>query len=304
MSAGKPPGGPEPAATAGSRGPGPSFTRCPSQYLRKRCGLRHASKIGMRRAPPNPRGRSGWPGGQARPRPSSCHDLTRRNPSRPASWPGPGWSGHGRLLRRAPGSVLRGRRIGDFGVAPPLLGGDHRRHPHRSRAVSWVYPTIAERSGRWAWRRELLLAGHFWAWIASVQLTTIANSAVLVSTQPLFVAGFSVWFLREHPAPRQWLGIIVAVIGAGVIGWGDFALGGTALVGDGLAILASIMAAGYFSIGRSLRQKLDLWAYTGLVYGAAAVILTVGGSGQPRNAPHGLSRHRTGRCFWLWPPFP
>ncbi len=121
-----------------------------------------------------------------------------------------------------------------------------------------------------------LLAGHFWAWIASVQLTTIANSAVLVSTQPLFVAAFSVWFLKEHPAPRQWLGIVVAVIGAGIIGWGDLAIGGTALGGDGLAILASIMAAGYFSIGRSLRQKLDIWAYTGLVYGAAAVILTVG----------------------------
>jgi drug/metabolite transporter (DMT)-like permease len=36
------------------------------------------------------------------------------------------------------------------------------------------------------------------------------------------------------------------------------------------------MAAGYFSIGRSLRQKLDLWAYTGLVYGAAAMVLTLG----------------------------
>jgi drug/metabolite transporter (DMT)-like permease len=127
-----------------------------------------------------------------------------------------------------------------------------------------------------------LLAGHFWAWIASVQLTTIANSAVLVSTQPLFVAGFSVWFLREHPAPRQWLGIIVAVMGAGVIGWGDFALGGRALLGDGLALVASVMAAGYFSIGRSLRQKLDLWAYTGLVYGAAAVLLSVAVLATPR----------------------
>jgi drug/metabolite transporter (DMT)-like permease len=128
----------------------------------------------------------------------------------------------------------------------------------------------------------VLLAGHFWAWVASVQLTTIANSAVLVSTQPLFVAGFSVWFLREHPAPRQWLGILVAVVGAAIIGWGDFALGQRALMGDGLALLASVMAAGYFSIGRSLRQKLDLWAYTGLVYGAAAVVLTLGVLGMPR----------------------
>jgi drug/metabolite transporter (DMT)-like permease len=118
-----------------------------------------------------------------------------------------------------------------------------------------------------------LLAGHFWAWVASIQYTTIANSAVLVSTQPLFVAGLSVAFLGEHPAKRQWLGIVVAILGAGVIGLGTVQVGGRALVGDGLALSAAVMSAGYFSIGRSLRQKLDLWAYVGIVYGASAALL-------------------------------
>lgn len=120
-----------------------------------------------------------------------------------------------------------------------------------------------------------LLAGHFWAWVASIQHTTIASSSVLVSTQPLFVAGLSVVFLREYPSPRQWLGIGVAVGGAGIIGWGDFTLGGSALLGDALALSAGMMSAGYFTIGRVLRRKLDLWAYTGLVYGAAALPLTL-----------------------------
>jgi drug/metabolite transporter (DMT)-like permease len=120
-----------------------------------------------------------------------------------------------------------------------------------------------------------LLAGHFWAWVASIQLTTIASSSVLVSTQPIFVATFSVLFLGEHPARRQWLGIIVAVVGAGIIGWGDFGSGSTAFLGDALALSAGLMAAGYFTIGRSLRKKLDLWAYTGVVYGAAALPLTL-----------------------------
>ena len=121
----------------------------------------------------------------------------------------------------------------------------------------------------------LLLAGHFWAWVASIQFTTIANSAVLVSTQPLFVAGLSVAFLGEHPTRRQWLGIVVAILGAVVIGFGAFGVGGTALLGDALALSAAVMSAGYFSIGRSLRKKLDLWAYTGIVYGAAALLLLV-----------------------------
>jgi len=121
----------------------------------------------------------------------------------------------------------------------------------------------------------LLLAGHFWAWVASIQFTTIANSAVLVSTQPLFVAGLSVVFLGEHPTRRQWVGIGVAILGAVVIGFGAFGLGGRALLGNALALSAAVMSAGYFSIGRKLRKKLDLWAYTGIVYGAAAALLLV-----------------------------
>lgn len=119
----------------------------------------------------------------------------------------------------------------------------------------------------------LFLAGHFWSWIASVQLTTVASSVVLVSTHPFFVAGIAVAFLGERPSPREWAGIGVAVAGAAVIGWGDMALGGGALLGDGLALLAALLVALYYAIGRRLRQKLDLWAYVALVYGVAAVAL-------------------------------
>jgi len=119
----------------------------------------------------------------------------------------------------------------------------------------------------------VLLAGHFWAWVASIQFTSIANSAVLVSTQPLFVAALSVAFLGEYPTRRQWVGIVVAILGAVVIGFGAFGIGGRALLGDALALSAAVMSAGYFSIGRSLRKKLDIWAYTGIVYGAAGMVL-------------------------------
>lgn len=119
----------------------------------------------------------------------------------------------------------------------------------------------------------VFLAGHFWAWIASLRLTTVASSVVLVNTQPLFVGAFSLWFLKEPPSPRQWLGIVVAVVGAGVIGWGDWGVGGKALAGDALALGAALMAAAYYAIGRSLRPAMDLWAYTGLVYGVAALVL-------------------------------
>jgi drug/metabolite transporter (DMT)-like permease len=121
----------------------------------------------------------------------------------------------------------------------------------------------------------VLLALHFWSWIASIQFTTVASSVVLVSTQPLFVALLSVLYLREHPRRGEWVGMGIAVAGAAWIGWGDMALGPAALLGDGLALGAAFLAAAYYVVGRSLRRKVDLWSYVTVVYGAAAVTLTL-----------------------------
>lgn len=132
---------------------------------------------------------------------------------------------------------------------------------------------LDRRDGLLAVLSGLFLAGHFWSWIASVKLTTVASSVVLVSTHPFWIAALSVLFLGERPSRREWVGIGVAVAGAGVIGWGDFGLGGTALLGDLLALGAALLVAGYYTIGRRLRQRLDLWAYVGLVYGVAALVL-------------------------------
>ncbi|HEX6589449.1 MAG TPA: DMT family transporter [Longimicrobiales bacterium] len=119
----------------------------------------------------------------------------------------------------------------------------------------------------------LFLALHFWAWNASVQLTTVASSVALVCMQPVFVAIFSALFLHEHATRAQWTGIVVAVAGAFVIAWGDWGMGRDALIGDALALLGAVLVSVYYVIGRRLRQRLDLWTYTGVVYGAAAVLL-------------------------------
>lgn len=119
----------------------------------------------------------------------------------------------------------------------------------------------------------LLLAGHFWSWIASLSLTTVASSVVLVSTQPIFVALLSAGLLRERAGAREWAGILVGVAGAALIGWGDFGLGADALRGDLLAVLGAVLVSGYYVIGRRLRQGLGLWTYTGIVYGIAALAL-------------------------------
>lgn len=144
---------------------------------------------------------------------------------------------------------------------------------------------IGMRLGRGEWTLAVasgvLLAGHFWAWIASISLTTVASSVVLVSTQPIFVALLSAALLGERAGRREWMGIVLGVAGAAVIGWGDFGRGREALLGDLLAVLGAVLVSGYYVIGRRLRQRLDLWAYTGVVYGLAAMLLLAAAAATP-----------------------
>ncbi len=133
------------------------------------------------------------------------------------------------------------------------------------------------------------LAGHFWTWIASLSYTTVASSVVLVNTQPVFVALLSALFLRERPVARQWAGIMVAVLGAAVIGWGDFRGGPAPLLGDLLAVAGAVFVSAYYVIGRQLRQRLDLWSYIAVVYGAAAAILMVSVAVHPGVAVSGYA---------------
>jgi drug/metabolite transporter (DMT)-like permease len=126
----------------------------------------------------------------------------------------------------------------------------------------------------------VLLALHFWAWNASIHLTTIAASVTLVSLQPAIVAAISAFTLREAPGSRQIGGIVVAILGALIIAAPGFAggsspTGGAPLVGNLLAISAALTAALYYTIGRKLRSVLGIWAYGAIVYASAFATLVL-----------------------------
>ena len=144
----------------------------------------------------------------------------------------------------------------------------------------------------------LFLAVHFWSWIASLGMTSIAASVLLVNLHPLVIIGGSALWLGERPTRRQVIGLAIALVGAAAIGLGDTlmarvapagaavssvegilpsgsASGGTsrALIGNALALLGAVTVGLYYLVGRSLRQRLSLWPYVGLVYGACLLAL-------------------------------
>jgi drug/metabolite transporter (DMT)-like permease len=124
----------------------------------------------------------------------------------------------------------------------------------------------------------VMLALHFWSWNASVHMTSVSASVVLVNMHPPVVVLLSALWLRERPAKLQWAGIAIAMLGAFIVALGDARLptagnGGRALIGDMLALVGAITVAIYFVSGRRLRSTLGLWPYVALVYGAAFVTL-------------------------------
>ena len=124
----------------------------------------------------------------------------------------------------------------------------------------------------------VLLGAHFVAWIASVNLTTVASASVLVTTSPVFIAILGALVLKERTSRRVVAGIVVAVAGAVMIAVGEGGDGGArpdATLGNVLALGAALVVSVYLLIGRAVRQRTSFLAYFVPVNAFAAVTTVV-----------------------------
>jgi len=132
------------------------------------------------------------------------------------------------------------------------------------------------RTFRWQYSvAGFFLAGHFITWIASLQMTTIANSIFLQGTHPLFAAIFSALFLNEVPRKSTLPFFVLAGIGMYLIVSCDLGLTQGRLVGDILAISSAAFVALYLMIARMFKGEPDLTRYLIQVYGAAALFCLI-----------------------------
>lgn len=197
-------------------------------------------------------------------------------------------------MRRSPGVVLAIALLG-ISFAGPLV---KLSNADPLAIAAWrlgfsliIVGAFVIASGQWReWRDAgratilisalggVFLALHFWAWNASIHLTTIAASVTLVSLQPAIVAALSAILLREAPTWRQMGGMAIAIGGAFLIAAPDFRgdqplLANSALLGNALAVSGAFLAALYYTIGRYARGKLGVWSYVAIAYSAAFLTL-------------------------------
>jgi len=135
----------------------------------------------------------------------------------------------------------------------------------------------------------IFLAAHFATWITSLEYTSVASSVVFVSTGPLWVALLSPLLLKEHLAQTAIIGLGLSLAGGTIVGLSDACfwhgglscpalqnvMQGRAIWGNFLALLGALTITGYLIIGRKLRSSVSLIPYIFMVYGIAAIVLTI-----------------------------
>jgi drug/metabolite transporter (DMT)-like permease len=140
-----------------------------------------------------------------------------------------------------------------------------------------------------------LLAGfflsiHFASWITSLEYTTIASSVVIVCTTPIWVTLLGVLFFHEKVKKTILLGVILTLVGGIIIALSENCsssilhpvcnfemthIVGNRVLGNILALLGALMAAGYFIIGKNVRKRISLIPYVFIVYATSAVFLSL-----------------------------
>lgn len=119
----------------------------------------------------------------------------------------------------------------------------------------------------------VFLALHFATWIASLDFTSIANSVVLVTLTPVWLAVWAVVALRQPPGRRTWLAVGLALAGSAVMGSGSARVGMETLFGDGLALVGGILFVGFLLLAEAARRTIGIVAFVTLVYSGAAILL-------------------------------
>jgi drug/metabolite transporter (DMT)-like permease len=101
----------------------------------------------------------------------------------------------------------------------------------------------------------LLFAGDLGLWHLSIEMTSVANSTFLVNLAPILV-GLAAWLLFGERLRLPYLaGLALAMVGAGLLVRASLGFAGGGVRGDGIALVAAFLYAGYQLSVKQLRRR-------------------------------------------------
>jgi drug/metabolite transporter (DMT)-like permease len=141
----------------------------------------------------------------------------------------------------------------------------HRREIVRIEPIHWGKLIVS----------GVALGLHFLFWMGSLRFTSVASSTAILTLEPIFVLLGSFWLFKQRTSRVALISMIIAILGAILIGWGDFRFSGIALQGDLLSLLGALTVAFHMLIGKSLRATMSAFVYSFWVFLFAAAVLAV-----------------------------
>lgn len=145
--------------------------------------------------------------------------------------------------------------------------------PLAARTLPADWRALAPGGRRAALLAGLFLAGHFAAWIESLAWTSVAQSVLLVSTTPLWVALLAPFSTGDRLTKLARWGLAATLLGTLVMHLEGPEDARDPLWGGFLALVGAWCATGYLLIGRRLRRELPIFSYSVICYGSAAFAL-------------------------------
>ena len=119
---------------------------------------------------------------------------------------------------------------------------------------------------------------HLWSYFYSAQNTTIANSMIIFSANPLFTAVFGAFIFKEKLPGRLVFAYILAFSGLYLLLAQRIRFDELSNLGNWSALVSAAFYSGYILSGNRARQDLPNLSYTWLVYLIAAILFFLTGT--------------------------
>ncbi len=114
---------------------------------------------------------------------------------------------------------------------------------------------------------------HLFTWFESLQHTSVASATVLCNMEVVYAAIGYIVFFRKRLKPGEFVAIGIALVGSVIIATADSGGRESALWGDALAVMASILTAAYTLVGTRQRDHISTSVYTYILYTTSFVTL-------------------------------
>lgn len=118
----------------------------------------------------------------------------------------------------------------------------------------------------WALSSGIFFFLHLYTYKYAAKNTTIANTMIIFSSNPIWISLGAIIFFKEKLEKRLILAYLLALVGVYLLVGEDFKLTGITHVGDWSAIISAIFYAGYMLTSKKARNHFDNNIYAFIQY--------------------------------------